>query len=172
MALTNGKITLRALEPNDVELLYKWENDRSVWKVSNTRTPISRFMLANYIKTADRDIWESHEMRLMIETSNGEAIGTIELFDFEPYHNRVGVGIMLFETEERRKGNASQALEIIFDYAINEIGIAQMYVNIAQSNVASLGLFQKMGFEEIGVKKHWIRTRTGWENEVMLQKIF
>ena len=172
MALTNGNTTLRALEPDDVELLYRWENDKEVWKVSNTRTPISRYMLANYIKTADRDIWESHEMRLLIETAERKAVGTVELFDFDPYHSRAGIGIMVFENEDRRRGIATEAFEIIADYAINEIGLAQIYVNIAQSNEASLQLFQKLGFEIVGIKKHWLRKPKGWEDELMLQKIF
>jgi len=57
--LSNNKITLRALEPDDVELLYRWENDSAVWKVSNTKIPVSKFILASYIKSADRDIWKA-----------------------------------------------------------------------------------------------------------------
>ena len=35
-------IILRALEPEDVELLYTWENDHLIWQVSNTLIPFSR----------------------------------------------------------------------------------------------------------------------------------
>jgi len=170
MVLSNGNITLRALEPDDVELLYRWENDAEVWKVSNTCTPMSKFILANYIKTADRDIWESRELRLVIQTAEGKAVGTIELFDFEPYHGRAGVGIMVYETAERRKGVATMALELIIDYARNQIGASQVYANIAQTNEASLQLFQKLGFEICGVKKRWLRTLDGWDDEVLLQR--
>ncbi len=171
MALTNGNITLRALEPDDVELLYLWENDSNVWKVSNTHTPLSKYALASYIKSADRDIWESRELRLMIVNAIDKPVGTVELFDFDPYHSRVGIGILIFENEDRRKGIATDTFEIIADYAINELGLSQIYANIAQSNEASLSLFQKLGFEIIGIKKHWLRRSFGWEDEVMLQKI-
>jgi diamine N-acetyltransferase len=170
MALTNGNITLRALEPDDVEQLYHWENDSRVWKVSNTHTPLSRYALANYIKTADRDIWESREMRLMIVAAENKPVGTVELFDFDPYHSRVGIGIMIFHDEDRRKGIATETFEMIADYALNELGLTQIYANIAQSNEASLSLFQKLGFEICGIKKHWLRRSKGWEDEVMLQK--
>ncbi|MDA3930080.1 MAG: GNAT family N-acetyltransferase [Prolixibacteraceae bacterium] len=170
MALTNGNITLRALEPSDVELLYQWENDSEVWRVSNTRTPLSKFALANYIKSADRDIWESKEMRLLIETSQGKPVGTVELFDFDPYHSRVGVGIMIYNTADRKKGIASEALEIVADYAQNELGIAQFYANVSENNIPSLQLFQKLGFVVAGIKKNWLKTPIGWENEHLLQK--
>lgn len=170
MKLRNIKINLRALEPDDVELLYTWENDSLVWRVSNTRTPLSKFALANYIKSSDRDIWESKELRLLIENNNSEALGTVELFDFDPYHSRAGLGIMIYDPSNRRKGVATDALELIMDYTLNELGLVQLYVNIAESNEASLQLFKKLGFQLIGVKTKWLRTINGWENEHMLQK--
>lgn len=169
--LSNNKITLRALEPDDVDQLYNWENDSSVWKVSNTKTPVSKFILASYIKTADRDIWESKELRLIIETTDGKAIGTVELFDFDPYHQRAGLGVMVFSDNDRQKGYASEAIELISDYALNEIGIYQLYANVAESNLASVGLFTKLGFEITGTKKNWIKNSNGWENEYLFQKI-
>lgn len=35
-------IRLRALEPEDLELLYSWENNLSYWVISNTITPFSK----------------------------------------------------------------------------------------------------------------------------------
>jgi len=40
-----GEIILRALEPEDLELLYEWENDMANWLISNTLAPFSRFTL-------------------------------------------------------------------------------------------------------------------------------
>lgn len=170
MKLTNDYIVLRALEPDDVEMLYMWENDSSVWKVSNTHTPLSKFMLANYIKSADKDIWESRELRLIIQTLQGKPVGTIELFNFDPYHSRAGVGVMVFDISERRKGIAYSALQMISEFALTELGIFQLYANVAESNVPSLQLFTKLGFNLVGIKKRWLRTPNGWENEHLLQK--
>ena len=40
--LSNATLTLRALEPTDLDTLYRWENDTSVWVVSDTIAPYSR----------------------------------------------------------------------------------------------------------------------------------
>lgn len=170
MALSNGNINLRALEPDDLELLYAWENNSEVWRVSNTHTPLSKFALANYIKSNDRDIWESKEMRLMIEDENHHALGTVELFDFDPYHGRAGVGIIIYEQSKRRQGIASEAMLIVMDYAMNELGLHQLYANIAAGNEPSLQLFNKLGFEKTGLKKRWLKTPVGWDDEYLLQK--
>jgi diamine N-acetyltransferase len=167
----NSNIRLRALEPDDVDLLYKWENDPETWKVSNTRMPVSKFLLASYIKSCDKDFWESREMRLIIESIEGKPLGSLELFDFDPYHMRAGLGIIIFEMSDRRKGLASQALELIMEYACNVLGIYQLYANVAESNQPSIELFKKMGFETVGLKKQWLKIPNGWEGEFLFQKV-
>jgi diamine N-acetyltransferase len=168
--IASENIVLRALEPDDVDLLYKWENDAETWRVSNTRMPVSKFMLASYIKSCDKDFWESKEMRLIIETSEGKSIGSIELFDFDPYHMRAGLGIIVFEKGDRRKGLAAEALQLIMEYAYNELGIYQLYANVAESNTPSIELFKKLGFETVGLKKQWLKIPSGWEGEYLFQK--
>jgi diamine N-acetyltransferase len=170
IALSNGNVTLRALEPEDVELLYYWENHPEVWRISSTYAPISKYLLANYIQNSGKDIWENRSLRLVIADSSRLAVGTVELFDFEPYHMRAGVGIIVFSEYNRRKGLAGQALELLFQYALETVGIAQLYANVLANNTASLALFSKLGFETIGVKKRWVKTVDGWSDEVMLQK--
>ena len=141
-----------------------------VWRVSNTHAPLSKFILANYIKSTNNDIWESKQLRLVIENEYQIPVGTVELFDFDPYHGRAGVGIMIFDDSEKRKGLASQTLDIIIEYSLVELGLNQLYANIAATNTASMQLFKKVGFEITGVKKQWLRTPTGWDDENLLQK--
>jgi diamine N-acetyltransferase len=168
--LTNGNISLRALEPEDIELLYYWENQSDIWRVSNTYAPVSRYMLANYLNNAQMDVWESKSLRLVIEDSEKNAIGTIELFDFEPYHMRAGLGIVIFTEGNRRKGYAIQSLSLFIGYVKETLGLRQLFVNVGSDNQASLALFSKLGFEIIGIKKDWTRRLDGWLDEVMMQK--
>jgi diamine N-acetyltransferase len=169
--IADSEIKLRALEPDDVEPLYKWENDSTVWHVSNTHVPVSKYLLASYIKSSDRDFWESKELRLLIETENKQVVGSVELFDFDPFHLRAGLGIIIFESGNRKRGLASRALNLIMNYALNELGIYQLYANVVESNTASIELFKKLGFIQTGNKTDWIRhPGKGWENELLFQK--
>ena len=43
--LENDKIKLRALEPDDLDLLFSVENSSDLWGISNTLTPFSRDLL-------------------------------------------------------------------------------------------------------------------------------
>ena len=85
------EIRLRALEPEDLELLYEWENDNSYWAISNTVSPFSRYTLKRYIENSHKTIFETGQLRLMIEHIEDKiTIGTIDVFEFDPFHKRAG----------------------------------------------------------------------------------
>jgi len=170
--LANEIVRLRAPEPSDLELLYAWENNPSTWKVSNTIAPVSRYMLQQFIDTASRDLFEVRQLRLIIETiKEHKPVGTIELYDFDPFHLRAGIGILIGDTSERRKGYAENALRVLIAYAFDILCLHQVYCNIALSNQISLKLFTKAGFSVIGIRKEWNRNADGWEDEYFLQLI-
>lgn len=162
------------MEPTDIDLLYKWENDTEIWNLSNTLTPFSRFVLEQYLVNAHEDIYTSKQLRLMIDkintSGNVKTIGSIDLFDFSPHHKRAGIGILITK-EERGKGHASEALGLIIKYAFDTLDLHQLYCNISENNEKSIHLFQKHGFVIIGNKKEWLRIKNSWVNEYMLQLI-
>ncbi|MBA3972041.1 MAG: GNAT family N-acetyltransferase [Bacteroidetes bacterium] len=171
MKLKGKNISLRAIEPSDIDTLYRWENDIETWKVSNTQTPYSRFVLEQYIASAHQDIYSVKQLRLMICDSQEKAIGTIDLFDFDPNHLRAGLGILIADKEDRRKGAASEALELLMDYCFTILNLHQIYCNITIDNEASVLLFQKHGFQITGMKKQWVRDGERFEDELLLQRL-
>ena len=168
--LKYGKISLRPLEPEDIEILYKWENNLEIWEVSLTKTPFSKHILAQYIIDSAQDIYTTKQLRLIIENENSEPVGAVDLFDFEPYHSRAGVGILINNNKDRNKGYASDALVALSNYALEILGLKQLYANIAFDNENSIKLFEKCGFEKTGTKKNWLKTITGWKDEYLYQK--
>lgn len=172
--LENHLVKLRALEPSDLELLYTWENNMEIWNVSNTITPFSKYVLKKYIDTSHLDIWEAKQLRLIIEAKTTSSlmcvpVGSIDLFDFEPFHMRAGVGILIAGNEYRQKGFATEALRLLIKYSFETLQLHQLYCNISSDNSISLKLFQNLGFEIIGEKKEWNKSADGWKNEMSLQ---
>lgn len=170
-SLQFGKITLRPLEPDDIDLLYRWENDLAIWEVSNTKTPFSKHILAQYIRESAKDIYETKQLRLIIQNQKLEAVGAIDLFDFEPYHLRAGVGILIHNKDDQNQGYATDALHALSNYAFEILGLKQLYANIATDNLNSIRLFEKTGFKKVGIKKDWIKISSGWKDEGLFQKI-
>ncbi len=166
------KIKLRAPEPEDLAILYKWENDPSVWQISNTLTPFSKYTLRRYIEKSHKSIFETGQLRFMIDSADkGNTMGTIDLFDFDAFNLRAGVGILIADKGERRKGYAGMALKALINYCFEHLMLHQVYCNITEDNTASINLFTKTGFTEIGYKKDWIKTKNGFKDEIMYQLI-
>jgi diamine N-acetyltransferase len=173
----SGKNTrLRAIEPADLDIIYEWENDPANWLISNTITPFAKHVLNRYIEQAHKDIHEARQLRLMIDLIDvsgvaKETIGTVDLFDFDPVHERTGLGILIANKENRMKGFAYESLSIIIRYAFDTLHLHQLYCNISLDNQASLNLFKKLGFKVVGVKRDWLRESSGWQDVCLLQLI-
>lgn len=172
MRLGNDLITLRALEPEDVELLYLWENDPNVWGVSNTIAPFSKHVLRQFIEDQSRDIFQTGQMRFIIEAcDNGRAVGTIDLFDFDPQNRRAGVGILVYDKDDRSKGYATAAVDALKAYCFGILRLHQLYSNVPADNAPSIALFEKNDFKVIAEKPQWLNTPKGWVDELMMSII-
>ncbi|MFY7987891.1 MAG: GNAT family N-acetyltransferase [Flavobacterium sp.] len=172
ITLKGKNIYLRALEPEDLEFIYKIENNESIWEVSNTQTPYSRFLIRQYLENAHQDIYEAKQLRLAICLNDTfEALGLIDLFDFDPKNSRVGVGIVISSQANRNSGIGSEALELLINYVFHQLQLHQLYANIASKNEISISLFTKFGFQKIGVKKDWNKINNQYEDEILYQLI-
>lgn len=171
MLLEGKHIKLRALEPEDLAFLFTIENNTDFWEVSHTQAPFSKFLLKQYLENAHLDIYEAKQLRLMIEESaTRKPVGMIDLFDFNPQHNRAGIGIIL-SSEFQKLGYASDAMKTLIDYCFTQLGLHQLYANITPDNKASIALFAKCGFMKSGEKKDWIFANGNYKNELTYQLI-
>lgn len=171
MNIKGQHIILRAPEQSDLEILYQWENTQDLWKVSNTLAPFSRFVLEQYLMNAHLDLHTNKQLRLMICDINEQAVGCIDLYEFDPHHSRAGVGIVIAK-EFRKNGFADDALKTLSKYAFEVLCLHQLYCAIGAENEPSLQLFERNGFQRCGLKKNWIRTAVNsFEDEWTLQLI-
>ncbi|WCO02824.1 GNAT family N-acetyltransferase [Psychroserpens ponticola] len=169
--LKGKHIYLRALEPEDLDFIYEIENDQSVWEISNTMTPYSRFLIKQYLENAHQDIFEAKQLRLVICNSDNLAVGLIDLFDFDFKNKRAGIGVLIKDIANRQKGFGNEALELLIDYSANHLDLQQLYCNVSEDNRMSLKLFKNHGFEIVGLKKDWNLVNGAFKNEYFLQRI-
>jgi diamine N-acetyltransferase len=166
-------VILRAMEPQDVDLMMIYENDTEIWPVSGTLVPYSRYTLEQFYKNAVQDIYTARQLRLAIElikeAHRGQTIGYVDLFDFEPQQRRAGVGILVGDKKERNKGYATEALMLLCRYSFEVLNIHQLYCHIDNDNEASLHLFEKTGFKSCGILKDWIIFDGLWRDVTMMQ---
>lgn len=153
--LENEKIRLRALEPEDLEFLYKWENNSKFWQEGNNMNPYSKYTLKCYIENS-QSIYEQKQLRLMIEEKEfSQTVGCVDLFDFDTHNLKVGIGILVDE-EFSNNGFATQAINLTCEYIFNLLHLHQVYCHIASNNYASIKVFEKSGFKKKGILTDWL----------------
>lgn len=161
-------IRLRALEPSDLDTVYRWENDPANWPAGNTSAPLSRFQLEEYIKNYSSDIFNDRQLRLIIE-EDGQAVGTLDLFDFDARNSRTSLGILV-AAPFRRRGIASVALRQAEDYCRRTLNLHQIWVTVSQENTASLALFKLLGYTTSGRFRSWLRVGRRYLDAILLQR--
>jgi diamine N-acetyltransferase len=163
MLLESEKIKLRAPEPEDLDVFFRWENDTALWPSGCTIAPYSRYDLKQYISSS-KDIYKSGQLRLMIDLKlpKPETVGSIDLYDFEPHHRRAAVGIIV-DREFQAKGIAGNALTVLCRYAFSGLRLHQLYAYIPADNEPSRRLFERCGFKERGLLPDWQQTEDGYK---------
>lgn len=169
--LESENLRLRALEPEDLDILYKWENDAKLWKYGSTLAPFSRFALRDYLENSLQDIVQTRQLRLMvIYKPTEEAIGTIDIYDYDPFNQRAGIGILLDEAY-RNRGFGFEMLLLTQEYAFRFLLLKQLFAYVPVSNLPSVKVFSKSGYVQSGLLKSWNKTSGGFEDVHFMQLI-
>ncbi len=163
-------VRLRALEPEDLDLLYKIENDRSLWNVGISNVPYSRFALHDYLATSTSDIYTDGQVRLIIERDDKVVVGVVDIVHFNPANRRAEVGLVVLN-EHRRRGYARQAMTQLMDYALKVLHLHQLYVFVSVDNHPCLGLFKSLGFTPSISLRDWLFDGKDYHDVVVHQII-
>ena len=164
-----NKIKLRAMEPEDLDILYLIENDSSLWNVGATNVPYSRYTLHEYMANAKDDIYVDRQVRLMVENEAGEVVGIVDVVNFDPQHQRAELGIVIMN-DHRRKGYATAAVEEILRYALRILHLHQLYVIVDKENTIALQLFKKTEFQESASLAQWRYDGRDYRDALLLQR--
>jgi diamine N-acetyltransferase len=171
MTNSNKSVRLRALEPDDIDAIYRWENDPSVWTHSAAHQPFSRQTLQRFIdESSATDIYSSRQLRLMAVNNEGTAVGCADLFDFDPYHRRAGVGVLI-DSRLRNNGYGKAMLRELGQFAATHLQLHLLYCDIADNNIASIRLFESEGFQRCGTRPGWLWCDNEWHAAHIYQKV-
>lgn len=164
-------IRLRAIEPEDLDILYAIENDTEVWDVSENNVPYSRYILHDYLAHAQADIYADRQVRMVVVDAQGHTVGMADVVNFSPAHRRAEVSIVI-QKRQRRKGYATQALRLVMAYARRTLHLRQLYAVVSNDNAASLALFRKAGFSATAQLADWLYDGQSYHSATLFQCTF
>ena len=171
MMLAGKKVLLKYPVLTDIDDLLIWENDKEVWEAGDNKEPYSREDMELFVMSG-QSLEENMQARWMIfGREDKKAKGCIDLYEYNAFNRRAGVGILIYSKEDRKKGFAKEALELLISFAKNDLKMHQLYCYILENNEASIELFKNCGFEKTGEKKEWRLRQNTWKNEFTFQLI-
>ena len=167
--LSDGTVRLRAIEPEDLDLIYELENDTTLWDVSSENIPHSLYAIKQYITDSKLDIFADLQLRLVAEDSLGHSIGFADICDLSARHSRAEVGLVI-KKEYRGKGFASKILQLLEKYSFAMLSLHSVYAYIGKTNIASQKLFLNNDYKIVGCLADWIKHNGEYEDVLILQK--
>lgn len=170
MFLQNNTLQLRAIEPSDIDFLYRIENDTTNWETGSVHLPLSRATLLAYLQQPPVDVFMATNLKWMITLLDGTSVGMLDINNIDHFHKRAEVGIFI-DAPFRKQWYAAGTLSLLADYAKNYVGWHQLTAVVAQKNTASHKLFQKMGYVQCGVLKDYFKTVDGFEDAFVYQLV-
>lgn len=154
---------LRAVEPEDLDLMYLIENDSCLWQYGCSNVPYSRFALRRFIEETQNDIFRDGQVRFVIQTHEGVAVGFADLQNYDATHNRAEVGIVLVP-EAQGHGYAKEALMLLSRYADMHLHLHLLYAVVSDRNLAAKTLFQKAGYNLTSILPEWLKDGNGYSD--------
>ena len=165
------QVHLRAIEPEDLDMLYRVENDVKLWNVGITNVPYSRYALHDYVANASGDIYTDHQVRLIVENAEKQVVGIADIVDFDASNRRAEIGLVI-EQPFRGQGYGLSAMKELERYALDVLHLHQLIAYVDLRNEASLHLFKTMGYQESVRIKDWLYDGREYHDAVMMQLVF
>jgi RimJ/RimL family protein N-acetyltransferase len=154
-----AKIRLRALEPSDAEIFYKWDqNSERARNLDFVWPPTSLAFARAWIEEQSKKRLENDTYHWVIEDRNGAPVGSISTHDCDRRRGTFSYGIDI-APEHQRKGYASEAIRLILKWYFEELGYQKANVSIVSYNTASINLHEKLGFQREGTLRRMTFSR-------------
>lgn len=168
--LMKSSYLLTAPEPEDLDFVFRIENDPVTWPLSDGHMPYSRYALRQYLLTCKNDFFAEKQLRLMVRPSDSrQAVAIVDLFNFSPIDGRAEVGIIV-APELRGQGIGTEAVSLLCDYVGQTLGLRMLAAYVPVTNEASLRLFAKCGFERVATLPEWSKIDSKWCDLAILRK--
>ena len=87
--LTGEKVTLREMKAADLDRIHKWENKPELWYLGDVHEPLTKEEIHAFLQHTTGDIYLDGQLRLIIDDKDDNAVGCIDLFDFDKYNEKL-----------------------------------------------------------------------------------
>ncbi len=150
-------VTLRARTEADYDALYALAAELDTWEQRSPLRPAAMTRKGWEARVAEYDADPNGNLGFVIDV-DGEAIGTVSLFDIDGFTGTAEVGIAL-AASARGRGIGTEAIAQIIEFAFVRANLRRVHLEAIASNTAALRIYEKAGFVVEGRQREhaWVR---------------
>ncbi len=157
---------LRARTDDDLDVLFAVAADLVTWEERRPSPPVP-LARAVFDARVGPDFDESPtRVRFVVEV-DGDAVGTVSLFEIDDFarHAEVGIGLL---PAARGQGFGTEAIMQIIEFAFVRRNLRRLYLQAIASNVGAIRAYEKAGFVVEGRQREHAWVRGGYEDIVLM----
>ncbi len=164
----NFRVYLRALEPDDHSVTYKWRQEEKIWDLlGGQKRFVARETERKWVLNAIEQHEQGKVLRLAIcLKENDSLIGLISFRDID-YINKNCYESRILDNEYRGQGLIGEAMILSYRYAFFELGMEVIYARILEDNLASRKASEKFGQKQDGALRKAVYKNGKFKNLVL-----
>ncbi|MGH8196515.1 MAG: GNAT family N-acetyltransferase [Woeseiaceae bacterium] len=161
-----GSIVLRALTPQDCDVLFRWINDRGLVELSAPFRPVSRDEHERWFKS----VQETDEIyiRAITEVASGALIGYCQLKDINLDSRSAELQIRIGDREYVGRGIGTQTIMALLQHAFSVLDLHRIHLHVFESNQRACACYIKCGFRVEGTLRDAVRINGAYEKIVLM----
>lgn len=167
MNLYGKKVVLRALEPEDMEVLREIINDPEIERlIGGWSFPVSNAKQQNWYSIIAND---NKSIRFAIETEEDGVIGMADLRDIDWKNRSAFHGIKIGNKKYRGRGYGKDVVLTVMKYAFEELQLNRLDGTIIEYNEGSKKLYlEKCGWQIEGIQRKYIFKGNKYHNQLIV----
>lgn len=164
--IQGDRVFLRLAIPADcTERYLAWLSDPLVNRYLETRwKPQSMESIRDFVTVMLED--PDNYLFAISETSTGQHIGNIKLGPINRYHSYADVSYFIGERFTWGKGYATEAIQLVTQFAFEKLNLHQLQAGLYASNKGSGRALEKAGYQMEAVFKKQLRFGLSWEDHL------
>lgn len=140
------KVYIRKMVHEDAPVVLEWENNPENWLISDGDGPYVLEDILDLVNNIE-DVQSSCQVRYIIfENETNRPLGTVDLFNIDFRSGTAGVGILIAEKPDRKKGLGKESV-LLVEQVADQYGITRIEATVHKENTASRSLFRSCAYE-------------------------
>jgi RimJ/RimL family protein N-acetyltransferase len=164
--LSGKKVNLRAVEPSDYELIWRWMNDAETMLYWGR--PGNTVSLAEVARQEESQAARGNSRKYIVETKDATRIGIIDYYDLDWQARSAWVSILIGENAYWGGGFGTDAMRTLLAFLFRQLGLHRVTLTVHESNERAQRSYEKNAFVREGVLREWAFFDDRWVNGVIM----